>query len=185
MCILLPSLTCIRKHLLTDMCISKLIIFCIWVFYLGFNKCNMMTYCTYEWTQWYWNRVWFLCCGGVQTMEKEMSADCTERFKDGHELLSFVWWISCSSFRLYSSSPRLRLSTKIILHMSIPVLSFFMLMIFIKKKDLCICFIYCCLSLCPFSFGHCVVCPFSFGHCVVCPFSFGHCVVCSSIYVFW
>ena len=168
-------LTC---YTVMAMCISIPIMFCIWVgaflarhkniFYVGFTNVlcmNMMIYCTYEWNSWYWNSVWFLCCGGVQTMEKEMSADCTERFKDGHELLSFVWWISCSSFRLYSSSPRLRFSTKIILHMSIPVLSFFMLMIFIKKKVLCVCFIDRCLSLCPFSFGHCVVCP--------------------SIYVFW
>jgi hypothetical protein len=29
------------------------------------------------------------------------------------------------------------------------------------------------LSVCPFSFGHCIVCPVSFGYCIICPVSFG------------
>ena len=28
---------------------------------------------------------------------------------------------------------------------------------------LCVCFVYRCLSICPFSFGHCVVCPSIYG----------------------
>jgi hypothetical protein len=30
-----------------------------------------------------------------------------------------------------------------------------------RSLVLCVCFVDCCLSFCPFSFGHCVVCPFS------------------------
>ena len=40
-----------------------------------------------------------------------------------------------------------------------------------RSLVLCVCFVDRCLSLCTFSFGHCVVCPSSFGHCVVCPSS--------------
>ena len=28
-----------------------------------------------------------------------------------------------------------------------------------RSLVLCVCFVDCCLSFCPFSFGHCVVCP--------------------------
>ena len=30
-----------------------------------------------------------------------------------------------------------------------------------RSLILCLCFVDCCLSFCPFSFGHCVVCPSS------------------------
>ena len=31
-----------------------------------------------------------------------------------------------------------------------------------RSLVLCVCFVDRCLSLCPFSFGHCVVCPFRY-----------------------
>ena len=32
-----------------------------------------------------------------------------------------------------------------------------------RSSVLCVCFVYRCLSFCPFSFGHCVVCPSIYG----------------------
>ena len=63
-----------------------------------------------------------------------------------------------------------------------------------RSLVLCVCFVDRCLSICTFSFGHCVVCYSKYGFCVCfvdrclsfCPVSFGHCVVCSSsIFGFW
>ena len=49
-----------------------------------------------------------------------------------------------------------------------------------RSLVLCVCFVDCCLSFCPFSFGHCVVCPFSiYGDLIislVSSNSFYHCV---------
>jgi hypothetical protein len=65
-----------------------------------------------------------------------------------------------------------------------------------RSLVLCVCFIDCCLSFWPFSFGHCTVCSSVFWP-LYCLFfcllaivlsvllSFGHCTVCFSIYGFW